>query len=71
MDPSDPPQWNTGKVERNQAIWKRRQEGATYKAIGAEFGIAAQTVEKLCRKAAHKDEVRARRASGTLWNKPP
>ena len=50
----------TYKTERNRAILLARREGRTYRSIGEEYGIKAETVRQIC----VKEERRERQAKG-------
>src|SRR5215203_2880175 len=39
--------WNE-KSQRNDAIYERRKQGATFKEIGQEFGITLERVRQIC-----------------------
>lgn len=45
--------------DRNRAIAARRAEGATFKAIGAEFGIGPQRAKELADRVARFDRGQA------------
>ena len=38
-----------GTKERNEAIWERRQAGATFRQIAGEFGMTQSNVYAICR----------------------
>ena len=38
------------KVERNQAMLAMRKAGASYRQIGAVFGVCGATAQKVCRR---------------------
>ena len=39
--------WNTHKIERNQEIHRRRQNGERLKELGEEFGITKERVRQI------------------------